>query len=218
MNIDFLKPSEGGGKSLPKYLKSPYIYFILGGAALAGVAIVKRSVSGESSSYAPSDSSDAMTAEVLNSLAAQIQNNNAEFENQISDLSNEFTEQIQGISTAQTNDISNIQQNLSDYMSTVNQQLRDNSAKAEASASKTNSLIDSIVNSRVTQETNTTNTIGNYVLVGKDGKAPNAKAGDTVVTGGGNFYINSDGSKTAVGGVKTKSYADVEKEYNRLTK
>lgn len=58
------------------------------------------------------------------------------------------------------------------------------------------------------------------VLVNKDGTS-NAKAGDIVVTGGGLYRKNEDGTSTKVGGLNTssgtsKSYSDVLSTFSQL--
>lgn len=58
----------------------------------------------------------------------------------------------------------------------------------------------------------------NYVLVNPDGTS-NAKAGDIVVTGGGLYRKNADGSSTKIGdlsGGSTSDYSKVIEEYNKL--
>ena len=58
----------------------------------------------------------------------------------------------------------------------------------------------------------------NYVLVNRDGTS-NAKAGDIVVTGGGLYKKNADGTSTKVGdlsGGSTSDYNKVIEEYNNL--
>lgn len=58
----------------------------------------------------------------------------------------------------------------------------------------------------------------NYVLVNRDGTS-NAKAGDIVVTGGGLYKKNADGTSTKVGdlpGGPTSDYNKVVEEYNKL--
>jgi len=64
------------------------------------------------------------------------------------------------------------------------------------------------------------NSKANYVLVNKDGTS-NANVGDIVVTGGGLFKKNADGTSSKVGdlsGGNTSDYNKVIEEYNKLPK